>query len=182
MRPDEPKLYLTFDDGPVPEITPWVLDVLKQYRVTATFFCVGDNVGKHPQIYKRIIDEGHHVGNHTFNHLNGWNTDTAIYMANINKCAEVLNSSLFRPPYGKLKPSQVKRLKKQYKIIMWDVLSGDYDKETAPEQCLENVITGMRNGSIIVFHDSKRAFRNLQHALPKAIEFAQDNGYEFANL
>lgn len=178
----EKKLYLTFDDGPIPELTPWVLDVLKQYSIKATFFCVGHNVHKHPELYVRILNEGHSVGNHTYNHINGWNTDTNEYLENIEKCAELLNSKLFRPPYGKLKPTQIKRIKANYAIIMWDVLSGDYDTTIAPERCLLNVTNAIRNGSIIVFHDNIKAKDNLQYALPKFIEYALEKGYGFGVL
>jgi peptidoglycan/xylan/chitin deacetylase (PgdA/CDA1 family) len=178
----EKKLYLTFDDGPIPELTPWVLDVLKQYSIKATFFCVGHNVHKHPELYVRILNEGHSVGNHTYNHVNGWNTDTNEYLENIEKCAELVNSKLFRPPYGKLKPTQIKRIKANYSIIMWDVLSGDYDKSITPERCLLNVTNAIRNGSIIVFHDNIKATDNLQYALPKFIEYALEKGYGFGVL
>jgi peptidoglycan-N-acetylglucosamine deacetylase len=177
--PSLKKLYLTFDDGPVPEITAWVLDLLKKENINATFFCVGDNVQKNPEIYQRIQNEGHVVGNHTYNHMNGWDFPTKEYLENIEKCAELVNSSLFRPPYGKLKPSQVSNLISQYSIIMWDVLSGDYDKNTSPEKCLKNVKDHFRNGSIIVFHDSQKAKRNLMYALPLFIRYAKTEGFEF---
>lgn len=176
------KLYLTFDDGPIPEITPWVLDVLKSHSIKATFFCVGNNVTKHSEIYHRILNERHRVGNHTFNHLNGWTTDTNKYIDNISKCAEVVNSGLFRPPYGMLKQTQQKRISADYSIIMWDVLSGDYDTKTSPEKCLNNVIQTSRNGSIIVFHDNVKAFKNLEYTLPRFIDYARKNGFEFDTL
>lgn len=182
MSAFQKKIYLTFDDGPVPEITPWVLDVLKYHHAVATFFCVGDNIKKHPDIYDRIVKEKHSIGNHTFNHLNGWNTDTSAYIKNIEKCTALTKTKLFRPPYGRLKPSQVKWLKKSYKIIMWDVLSRDYDKNTSPEQCLRNVCSTIRNGSIIVFHDSHKAFKNLEYTLPRLLSYAQERGYEFERL
>lgn len=172
-------LYLTFDDGPVPEITPWVLDLLKKEDIKATFFCVGDNVKKNPEIYQRILREGHSIGNHTYNHMNGWNFPTDQYLQNVEKCAELVNSSLFRPPYGKLKPSQVSKLTSKYSLIMWDVLSGDYDKNTSPEKCLKNVKDNFRNGSIIVFHDSQKAKDNLMFALPQFIKHAKKEGFEF---
>ncbi|MGB3946671.1 MAG: polysaccharide deacetylase family protein [Bacteroidia bacterium] len=173
------KLYLTFDDGPIPELTPWVLDVLKYNAIKATFFCVGENVCKHSDVYTRILNEGHQVGNHTYNHLNGWNTDTNAYVENTKKCASFVSSNLFRPPYGKLKPTQIKQLKSNYTIVMWDVLSGDYDKTITPERCYLNVINSIRNGSIIVFHDNLKAQVNLRFALPKVIAYALEQGYEF---
>ena len=176
------KIYLTFDDGPVPVITPWVLDVLKEKKVKATFFCVGENVEKNSPIYRRILDEQHHTGNHTYNHLNGWNTHTDLYLRNVEKCAESVSTGLFRPPYGKLKKAQSAKISQQYSIIMWDVLSGDYDKETGPEKCLQNVIKNTRNGSIIVFHDSYKAQEKVMYALPRFIDWALENGFEFEVL
>jgi len=182
MDASQKKIYLTFDDGPVPGITTWVLDILKKHAVRATFFCVGENIVKHPAIFQRILDDGHRAGNHTYNHLNGWNTHTNDYLQNIKKCAEVLQSDLFRPPYGRTKKSQSSILLSQYKIIMWDVLSGDYSKTTSPEKCLNNVTGSVRNGSIIVFHDSYKAQKNLEFALPRFIEYTKANGFEFAVL
>ena len=176
------KLYLTFDDGPIPEITEWVLIVLKQYNIKATFFCVGDNIVKHPGLFQKIIDEQHSVGNHTFNHLNGWKTHSFEYMHNISKCNDLVQSSLFRPPYGKMKKAQYRLLQKNYSIIMWDVLSGDYDKNTSPEKCLDNVIKNYRAGSIVLFHDSIKAWERLQYALPRFIEHALHEGYSFEKL
>jgi peptidoglycan/xylan/chitin deacetylase (PgdA/CDA1 family) len=181
-EPAEKKLYLTFDDGPIPEITTWVLDVLKQYKVTATFFCVGNNVEKHPAIFQRIVDEKHAVGNHTYNHLNGWKTHSPLYLKNVSRCKELVASNLFRPPYGKMKKTQFNVLRRYYSIVLWDVLSGDYDKKTSPEKCLKNVVDKYRNGSIIVFHDNVKAWTNLQFALPKFIEHALSEGYQFERL
>jgi len=181
-EPTEKKLYLTFDDGPIPEITTWVLDVLKQYNVKATFFCVGNNVEKHPAIFQRIVDEEHSVGNHTYNHLNGWKTHSPLYLKNVSKCKELVHSNLFRPPYGKMKKTQFNILRRYYSIVLWDVLSGDYDKKTSPEKCLKNVVDKYRNGSIIVFHDNVKAWTNLQYALPKFIEHALNEGYRFESL
>jgi peptidoglycan/xylan/chitin deacetylase (PgdA/CDA1 family) len=175
-------IYLTFDDGPIPEITPWVLDVLKEKNVNATFFCVGENAKNNSDILHRIISEKHAIGNHTYNHLKGWNTHTLTYIKNTEKCAEIIKSNLFRPPYGRIKQNQYKLLSKKYKIIMWDVLSGDYDKKVSPEKCLENVVNNLRNGSIIVFHDSLKAKLNLQYALPKFIDYALSNNYHFEIL
>lgn len=180
--PSQKKIYLTFDDGPIPGVTPWVLDILKQHDIKATFFCVGENAKKHSELFQRIINEKHRVGNHTYNHLNGWNTHTTSYLENIQKCADLIDSDLFRPPYGKTKKSQYSALKSQYSIIMWDVLSGDYDKNTSPEKCLNNVTGAVRNGSIIVFHDSYKAQKNIEYTLPRFIEHAKKNGFEFGIL
>jgi len=173
-------VYLTFDDGPVPEITPWVLDQLDAYQVKATFFCIGDNVRKHPEIYTEIIRRGHAIGNHTFNHLNGWKTATSTYIENTIKWEDyaATQSFLFRPPYGKIKRSQAQKLmQKGYKIIMWDVLSADFDASVAPEKCLSNVVNHLEPGSIVVFHDSVKAFKNIQYALPKTLQFLKENGF-----
>jgi peptidoglycan/xylan/chitin deacetylase (PgdA/CDA1 family) len=158
------------------------LDVLKQYNVKATFFCVGNNVEKHPTIFQRLLDEQHAVGNHTYNHLNGWKTHSPLYLKNVSKCKELVNSRLFRPPYGKMKKTQFNVLRRYYSIVLWDVLSGDYDKKTSPEKCLKNVLDKYRNGSIIVFHDNIKAWTNLQFALPKFIEHALKEGYRFETL
>ena len=182
MPSDENKIYLTFDDGPIPVVTPNVLDILKEENVKATFFCVGENVVKNNDIYERILNEGHALGNHTHNHLNGWKTHGNQYAKNVLKCAEVIDSKLFRPPYGRAKKSQVTLLSSQFKIIMWDVLSGDYDKSTSPEQCLKNVNTYVRNGSVVVFHDSVKAQVNVEYALPRFIKFAKEKGFEFGVL
>ena len=180
----EKKIYLTFDDGPIPEVTEWVLDVLKSENIKATFFCIGDNIRKHPEVYKRILKEGHQTGNHTFNHLNGWKTNTKSYLKNFKLCEHLkLNtehSFLFRPPYGKIKPSQSKVIRQLgYKITMWDVLSYDFDSTISTEKCLENVISNTEQGSIIVFHDSVKAEKNLKYALPKAIQILKDKGFIF---
>lgn len=173
-------VYLTFDDGPVPEITPWVLDQLEAYQVKATFFCIGDNVRKHPEIYEEVIRRGHAIGNHTFNHLNGWKTATSTYIENTIKWEDyaATQSFLFRPPYGKIKRIQAQKLmQKGYKIIMWDVLSADFDASVAPEKCLSNVVNHLEPGSIVVFHDSVKAFKNIQYALPKTLQYLKENGF-----
>jgi peptidoglycan/xylan/chitin deacetylase (PgdA/CDA1 family) len=180
----ENKIYLTFDDGPIPEVTEWVLDILKSEGIKATFFCIGDNIKKHPNVYKRILAEGHQTGNHTFNHLNGWKTENRHYIENFKLCETEIesfqNSKLFRPPYGKIKPSQSKAIRQLgYKIIMWDVLSYDFDATISVEKCLENVISNTEQGSIIVFHDSLKAEKNLKYALPKAIQVLKDKGFTF---
>lgn len=180
------KIYLTFDDGPTPEITPWVLDVLKKHNVKATFFCIGQNIQKYPELFQRIISEGHSVGNHTHNHVLGWKTPTKNYLKNIEQCQteiakeKVGESKIFRPPYGKLTPSQSRAIRKLgYKIIMWDILSADFDATISPQECFENSTNKVESGSIIVFHDSVKAFKNLQYALPKAIDFYKEKGLEF---
>ena len=167
---EEKKVYLTFDDGPIPEVTPWVLDLLKEYNFKATFFCVGENALKHPEVLNRIIDEGHTIGNHTFNHLNGWNTENIKYFHNIRNCAHLINSKLFRPPYGRIKPKQAQFIQRHYDIIMWTLLSGDFDPLLSKEMCLENVVSNIHPGSIIVFHDSLKAFEKLKYVLPKTLE------------
>jgi len=181
---NENKVYLTFDDGPTPEITQWTLNQLKEYNAKATFFCIGDNVRKYPEIFQKVINEGHSIGNHTFNHLNGWKTSTKDYIENTNRCDEETRNSklktrnVFRPPYGKIKPSQSKILRKLgYKIIMWDIISYDFDATISKEQCLENVLKNVQTGSIIVFHDSKKAFTNLEYVLPRTLEFLNENGF-----
>jgi len=180
----ENKIYLTFDDGPTPEITEWVLEELQKYNAKATFFCIGNNIEKHPDIFTKVIGEGHSIGNHTFDHLNGWQTYTDEYLENFNLCETVThklqtpNSKLFRPPYGKIKPSQSKKLRRLgYKIIMWDVLSADFDTKISPEKCLENVLRNVKSGSIIVFHDSAKAFPNLEYTLPKTLQILSKRGF-----
>jgi peptidoglycan/xylan/chitin deacetylase (PgdA/CDA1 family) len=182
-------LYLTFDDGPTPEITNWVLNELAKHEAKATFFCIGKNIASYPKIYQKIIANNHAVGNHTFNHLNGFKTETKTYLENIaefniliNEHPELTqkNSKLFRPPYGKINFSQAKQIRKKgYKIIMWDVLSADFDTTISAEKCLENVIRNTSNGSIIVFHDSIKAKEKLQYVLPQILEYYTKKGYKF---
>ena len=182
-------VYLTFDDGPTPEITQWTLLQLKKYNAKATFFCIGNNVEKHPEIFNSVIQQGHVIGNHTFNHLNGWKTETETYIKNAKQCeirisnqqSEINNrkSKLFRPPYGKIKSKQAQKLMELgYKIIMWDVLSADFDSSITRKKCLNNVISNVQSGSIIVFHDSVKGFKNLEYVLPKTLEFLKQNGYK----
>ena len=182
----ENKIYLTFDDGPTPEVTEWVLSILKKNNLKATFFCIGNNIEKHPEIFNTIITEGHTIGNHTFNHKKGWKTKTADYIENVELCKSAIcelqsvNCNLFRPPYGKIKPSQSKNLRKLgYKIIMWDVLSADFDPSVSKEKCLENATLKVTSGSSIVFHDSVKAFPNLKYALPRAIQILKEKGFVF---
>ena len=179
MNPDEKAVYLTFDDGPIPVITPWVVDLLGQHNIKATFFMVGDNVRKHPQEYQLVVDAGHKVGNHTFNHLKGLFTDTCDYIGNVEKANEFMHSNLFRPPHGLLRRSQYKELSKHYRFIMWDLVTRDYSKRLNGEEVLAIVKRLVRNGSIITFHDSLRSEENLKYALPRAIEWLQGQGYSF---
>ncbi|WP_034045948.1 polysaccharide deacetylase family protein [Wocania ichthyoenteri] len=204
-------IYLTFDDGPTPEITNWTLNVLKQYNAKATFFCIGNNIEKHPNIFQDILNDGHAIGNHTHNHIKGWKTKTKDYLKNIFEAQNVINSQiktchtesfdcvqdkpcrsaelkilnpkLFRPPYGQIKPKQGKQLiELGYKIIMWNVLSFDWDATVSNENCLNNVISKTTNGSIIVFHDSVKASKNMQYALPKVLEYFSEKGYRFESI
>lgn len=176
------KLFLTFDDGPIPEITSWILDTLLAYNIKATFFCVGENISKHPEIFERIITGGHRVGNHTFNHLKGWNTTDEEYLENVYKCHILTQSKLFRPPYARAKKSQLKLLKNDFEFIYWDVLTGDFDLNLSPEGCFQNVIKHTKNGSIIVFHDNIKAIPRVQYVLPKTIEYFLAKGFTFETL
>ncbi|MCM4155376.1 polysaccharide deacetylase family protein [Gramella sp. AN32] len=228
---DDHSIYLTFDDGPIPVVTPWVLDQLKKFHAKATFFCIGENIQKHPEIFQRIISEGHAIGNHTYNHLNGWNTSNQDYLNNILEAEEVMcegrgtkdevrstkgegrigkyevrgkkyevrtkkyelwtknselktpNFQLFRPPFGKIKNSQAKLLKKAgYQIVMWDVISGDYNENFTAEECKNNVLENTKPGSTIVFHDSRKAFKNLKEILPEILQFYAEKGLRFKSL
>lgn len=180
MPATEKTIYLTFDDGPHEIATPFVLDTLKAYKAKASFFCIGKNVRLHPEIYQRTIDEGHTIGNHTEHHTNGWKVDNATYLTDIQKAEEVISSNLFRPPYGRIKRSQAKALNKQ--IIMWDVLSGDFDLNLTPEACLAYCIKHTEAGSIVVFHDSAKAFPKMKHALPKMLDYFSQEGFQFKAL
>ncbi len=178
-------IYLTFDDGPIPIVTSFVLNILKQYNAKATFFCIGDNVNKHPDVFEQVKNAGHSIGNHTFNHLKGWKTQDNIYLDNFLKTDELIKINLFRPPYGRIKKSQIKLLKRAkpgISIIMWDVLSGDFDISLSPEKCLENVLKHTENGSVVVFHDSLKAYDRLEYVLPRAMEEWSRQGYEFGLL
>ena len=173
-------IYLTFDDGPIPDVTPWVLDLLREYDIKATFFCVGDNVRKYPDIFKRILADGHQVGNHTHNHIQGWKHKNEDFIENAKEAHLLINSNLFRPPHGHMRYNQCRNLQKEgFEVIMWDVVTRDYSKRMNPEQVLQNVKEYTRNGSIIVFHDSLKAEENLRYALPKSIEWLLNEGYEF---
>jgi peptidoglycan/xylan/chitin deacetylase (PgdA/CDA1 family) len=184
---EEKIIYLSFDDGPHPVATPFVLDELNKYSAKATFFCLGKNVVDYPVIYQRILEEGHSTGNHTQNHLNGWKTTTHDYLADISEAAVNINSDLFRPPYGKIKRLQAKGICKAMnnkfaKIVMWDVLSGDFDESLSKENCLENVINKTKPGSIIVFHDSQKAFPRLEYTLPLFLQLFAGEGFTFKSL
>ena len=172
-------IYLTFDDGPIPEMTPGTLDMLKRYNAKATFFCVGDNVRKYPEIYSRILDEGHSVGNHTYNHLNGLRTKVAEYLDNVKLADPLINSNLFRPPHGTLKHKQTSELAKERRIILWDVLTKDYDRRISKERCWENVLNTVTPGAIVVFHDNLKAMENQRYALELTLERYSLNGYKF---
>lgn len=210
----ENTIYLTFDDGPVPEVTPWVLELLKKYDAKATFFCIGDNVKKHPDVFRQVLASGHLIGNHTFNHIKGWKTNNSDYIENTLKAENLINElvneekrkktlnselltlnlerpehgrranyKLFRPPYGQIKNSQASKLvKKGFKIVMWDVVSGDYEAEFSASQCYDNVVDNAEAGSTIVFHDSEKAFPNLQKILPDILKYYSEKGYQFRSL
>lgn len=172
----EPVVYLTFDDGPHPVATPFVLDSLLKYKAGGTFFCIGKNVIEYPEIYHRILDEGHAVGNHTHNHLNGWHTKPDIYVENTQQAAQYINSKLFRPPYGRIKRLQANKLHEMgYSIVMWSLLSGDFDTEISPERCLENVVFNLKPGDIVVFHDSGKAWERMSYVLPRVLEHCKKN-------
>ena len=189
VKTTEQTIYLTFDDGPIEGVTPFVLDELKKYDAKATFFCIGKNIEANPEIFKRIIDEGHAIGNHSYDHLNGWQTNNQEYYNNIEKCSETLTAhsaenpkQLFRPPYGKLKPAQYKFLNERYRIVLWDVLSFDFDLSLNEDKVLSNVITNAGPGSIIVFHDSLKAQAKVEYALPKVLEHFSTKGFKFEKL
>ena len=173
------KIYLTFDDGPTPDVLPVILQTLDTYKIPATFFCVGENLVKYPDLVKEILKRKHVIGNHTHNHISGWKTKNADYFKNVEKFTEVYKSKIFRPPYGRLRKSQADHLCKKYKLIMWDVLSYDYNKKVLPEICFRNVIDHTKSGSVIVFHDNIKALHNLKYALPHSIAFLLNKGFVF---
>ncbi len=179
MSPQEKVVYLTFDDGPIPEVTPWVLDLLDKYNIKACFFMVGDNVRKHPEVFKMVKDRGHLVGNHTFNHIRGFEYKGKSYLKNIEKADEWIGSLFFRPPHGHLRRNQLLALRKKYKVVMWDLVTRDYSKKLNGEQVFKKVKKYVRNGSIIVFHDSLKAEKNMKYALPRSIEYLLQQGYVF---
>ena len=180
--PSKKVIYLTFDDGPVPEVTPLVLDLLDEHKIKATFFCVGENVQKHPDTFAQVLSRGHKVGNHTFNHLKGFSVTDEEYYSNIDKAAELIDSKLFRPPYGRVTGKQIKKLRDRYTIIMWDVITHDYNKNLSPETIMRTIKRYSRNGSLVVFHDSIKANDNVLAVLPLAIEYWKSKGYTFGVL
>lgn len=181
MDPTEKAVYLTFDDGPIPEVTPWVLDLLDEHHIKATFFLVGDNIRKHPEEYQQIVERGHRIGNHTYHHIRGFEYAAAEYLADTDLANQVMKTDLFRPPHGHLSFKQYHALKHHYRIIMWDLVTRDYSKKLRGPQVLDNVKRYVRNGSIITFHDSLKSWNNgnLQYALPRSIEFLKEEGYTF---
>jgi peptidoglycan/xylan/chitin deacetylase (PgdA/CDA1 family) len=185
IKTTEKKIYLTFDDGPIPEVTEWVLEQLALFNAKGTFFCVGENIIKHPEILKKIINDGHLVANHTQNHLKGWKTENDLYLNNFHLCEKSIESikkekyNLFRPPYGQLKRKQADEILRTHKILMWSVLTKDYDANFDEVQCLKNAIKKTRNGSIVLFHDSLKAKKNLRYVLPKYLEHFSKKGYKF---
>lgn len=182
---NRPVVYLTFDDGPIPEVTPFVLDTLRQYEAKATFFCIGDNVHKYPEVFAQVQAGGHAIGNHTFNHLKGWATEDNVYLENFKQADALLHTALFRPPYGRIRRSQIRLLQQarpDVSIVMWDVLSGDFDIQLNPEKCLRQTLKHTENGSVVVFHDSLKAFPRLKYVLPKALEVWKAAGYAFEGL
>jgi peptidoglycan/xylan/chitin deacetylase (PgdA/CDA1 family) len=178
----EKTVYLTFDDGPHPEITPWVLEELEKNEVKATFFCVGDNVRKFPETFRMLKLKGHRIGNHTMHHLKGWNTDTESYIENVEACDAFVDSDLFRPPYGRIKRSQAKLLLPRFKIVMWSLLALDFEKNLDNKKALEGLMKKTRTGDIIVFHDSAKAEKNLRFLLPQYLQFLKEKGFNCAIL
>ncbi len=182
IRPEEKNVYLTFDDGPIPEITPWVLDLLDKYQIKATFFCVGDNVRKYPEVYQMVLDRGHRVGNHTFHHKQGLRSLTSRYVADVAEARAFISSKLFRPPHGHMRVHQFFRLKKDYKVVMWDVVTRDYSWRMTADEVFNVVKKYTRNGSVIVFHDSIKAGDRMKESLPRSIEWLLAQGYSFKQI
>ncbi len=178
IRDNSKSVYLTFDDGPTPKVTHWVLDKLDEYKAKGTFFCLGRNVDAHPEIFSEIVKRGHSVGNHTYSHMKGYSASTSKYLDDIHMADELIKSKLFRPPYGRILRSQVKAILPEFKIILWEVLSVDYNRKISGDTVSKNVINNVRPGSIVVFHDSDKARKNLYHALPEVLKYLQENGYE----
>lgn len=188
----EKEIFLTFDDGPIPEITEFVLDELNKYQAKATFFCIGANIEKYPNIFLKIVNQQHTIGNHTFNHLKGWDTEDGIYLDNFRKCEDEIFKqipnpksqipNLFRPPFGRIKRSQAKEILKSHEIVMWDVLTGDYDQSLSKERVLSKTLQHTEQGSIVLFHDSTKASKNMMHALPRVLKHFSERGFTFKAL
>ena len=179
MDVNDHSVYLTFDDGPIPESTPFILKVLKEFDVKATFFVVGDNVRKYPELYQQILNEGHRVGNHTYNHIGGARHSIYTYEKNVKKCDDLIHSNLFRPPHGWMRPTQYHRFKHKFRIVMWDLVTRDYSKRLSAYDVVRNVHLYARNGSIITFHDSLKSIDKLHYALPASLRYLKSQGYEF---
>lgn len=178
----EPCIFLTFDDGPIPDVTPEVLKILKEEGIRATFFCVGENITKYPSLFEQVKSDGHRIGNHTYNHLNGMKTDSREYLENIAKCQSLVQSNLFRPPYARIKKDQLKQLRSHYEIVVADVITYDFDPSLNREACYQNAVRNAKNGSIVVFHDNIKAKENMLYTLPKAIAYWKKEGYSFGLL
>lgn len=176
------EVFLTFDDGPSPEITPQILEILKQHDIKATFFCVGENVERYPHLFNHILEEGHSVGHHSFNHLNAWETERDAYIKNVDKAAEIIPSKLFRPPYGKITPKLIQILEKKYRLVMWSVISGDFDPDVNPKQCFKNATSKTKSGDILVFHDNVKAKEKVLYALPRTLKYFRDLGIKVSPL
>lgn len=176
------EIYLTFDDGPTPGITDFVLDTLAAAGAKATFFCLGSKAEAHPELMERIAQEGHAIGNHSYDHPNGWKTDDETYVENVRKASQIIPGTLFRPPFGRIKITQIEALRNDYHIVMWDVISGDFDDEINEERCLQNIVENAKGGSIVVMHDSPKAEAKLRYALPQALEYFKANGFQFATV
>lgn len=182
MPKGERKIYITFDDGPHPAITPHVLDILKEFNAKATFFCVGNNVRKYKETFEMIVKDGHSVGNHTYNHEKGWNTNTKDYVNSVHNANDLINSVLLRPPHGRITSTQIRALKNDFRLIAWSVISYDWDKTLNPDDCFKNVIRNTDDGSIIVFHDSEKAVNNMIPTLKKVLKYYSDKGFSFERL
>lgn len=178
----EDSVFLTFDDGPTPEITEWILETLAKYDAKATFFCLGKNAEMYPDLFEAILEAGHKIGNHTYSHQKGWKMSLEEYIEDVDFANYTLKTDLFRPPYGQIKPIQAKRLSERYDLIMWDVLSQDYNSMISPKKCLRNVTNHVKAGSIVVFHDSEKSFRNMKYALPRTLDFLKDKGLKCTTI